>query len=143
MSLDQNDFAVISGVLIGDLLHRAAVSPAREICGLLLGRGDRIALAPPAANVAEDDRDSFEVDPAALIAAHRAQRAGGPCVLGHYHSHPGGRPMPSIRDRMAAEPGPLWLIIGSGEARLWRAAANGFRAMRLVVEHLDGCVCAR
>ena len=28
--------------------------------------------------------------PAALIAAHRAQRHGGPTLIGHFHSHPTG-----------------------------------------------------
>jgi len=47
-----------------------------EACGLLLGQGDAIATAWPAANVAPQPERHFEIDPTALIAAHRAARAG-------------------------------------------------------------------
>jgi proteasome lid subunit RPN8/RPN11 len=76
--------------------------------------------------------------PAALIAAHRAARAGGPALVGHYHSHPGGSPVPSARDAAAAEPGSYWIIAGSGALRAWYAdgrPADGkgrFRAVTIV-----------
>lgn len=112
--------------LVDRLLAEAALSPAVEICGLLIGRPDAIEAAIPAANVSPAPADSFEIDPAVLIAAHRAERAGGPLVLGCYHSHPLGPAAPSARDRAAAEHGRLWLILGGGEARLWRMARDGF-----------------
>jgi len=105
----------------------ADASPRYEVCGLLLGRPGLIECAVPAANVAPDPSRWFELDPRALIGALRAERSGGPCVLGHYHSHPSGNAEPSSRDVAAAEPGRLWLILGGGEARLWRAGATGFQ----------------
>jgi proteasome lid subunit RPN8/RPN11 len=122
---------VISLPCVSHLLAEAAASPNREVCGLLFGSVDRIERAVAAANVATRREDMFEIDPAALIAAHRAQRAGGPRLIGHYHSHPSGSAMPSVRDAAAAEPGKLWLILGGGEARLWRAGAQGFEALPL------------
>ncbi|RZM10829.1 MAG: hypothetical protein EOP68_05345, partial [Sphingomonas sp.] len=69
---------------------------------------------------------SFEIDPVALFAAHRRARAGGQAVVGHYHSHPSGVPVPSARDAaQAMGDGALWLIIGGGEARLWRSVERG------------------
>lgn len=79
----------------------------------------------PCRNVAPDPRDSFEIDPAALIAAHRAARSGGPAPIGHYHSHPRGPAHPSARDAAMAEPGSYWLIAGEGELRGWRARTDG------------------
>ena len=35
---------------------------------------------------------TLEIDPAKLIAALRAERGGGPAVVGCYHSHPRGGP---------------------------------------------------
>jgi desampylase len=97
-----------------------------EICGLLLGTGDRIEAAPRCRNVAADPARRFEIDPAELLATHRAARAGGPAVIGHYHSHPTGDPAPSRQDAADAAPDrSLWLIVGGGEARLWRAVADG------------------
>ncbi|MHA3790929.1 M67 family metallopeptidase [Sphingomonas sp. YL-JM2C] len=132
----------ISRAALDEILSSAAASPDAEICGLLLGqatgRGAVVAALRPCANVAADPRDSFEVDPAALIGAHRAARAGGPALVGHYHSHPGGSPVPSARDAAAAEPGSYWIIAGSGALRAWYAdgrPADGkgrFRAVTIV-----------
>lgn len=99
-----------------------AAADAREVCGLLLGTPDRIEAIIPAANVAADPTRHFELDPAALIAAHRAARSGGRAIIGHYHSHPSGVAAPSPTDAACATPdGSLWLIVGAGEATLWRA----------------------
>jgi proteasome lid subunit RPN8/RPN11 len=121
-------------VLIADAaLHtaraEAAASPDREVCGLLLGRPGLIERALPTANVAPDPTCWFEVDPQALFAALRAERVGGAQVLGHYHSHPSGSADPSPRDRAAAEPGRLWLILSNGAARLWRAGTSDFQPL--------------
>ncbi len=82
----------------------------------------------PAANVAADPACMFEIDPATLIHAHRAERAGGPRIAGCYHSHPGGDPTPSATDAAQAEPnGALWLICAGPpwRATLWKAMPHG------------------
>ena len=72
--------------------------------------------------------DAIEIDPAALIAAHRAARSGGAAVIGHYHSHPTGLAEPSPRDAADAAPdGSIWLIAGGGQVTAWRAVAAGRR----------------
>ncbi|QGP78333.1 M67 family metallopeptidase [Sphingobium sp. CAP-1] len=111
----------ISRGLLEHIMALAAAS-RDEICGLLLGRADRIEAIAPAANVAPDPARHFELDPATLIAAHRAARGGGPAVLGHYHSHPSGVAAPSATDAACAAPdGSLWMIVGGGDVTLWRA----------------------
>ena len=116
----------ISSDLLARLSRDAATRPDVEICGLLYGVADRIEAAEACGNVAPDPARRFELDPAALLAAHRRARAGGPPILGHYHSHPSGRAEPSEADAADAAPdGALWLILAAGEARLWRAGADG------------------
>lgn len=106
----------------------AAASPDREVCGLLLGSENFIVTASPCANVAAEPWRRFEIDPAALIAAHRAARSGGAAVIGHYHSHPTGLAEPSPRDAADAAPdGSIWLIAGGGQVTAWRAVAAGRR----------------
>ncbi len=118
----------ISTSLLRAIAEEATASPTREICGLLFGTPDAIVRHRSARNVAADPRAAFEIDPAALLVAHRAQRGGGPLIVGCYHSHPSGPPDPSPRDAADAEPnGWLWLIVGAGRARLWRAVAAGER----------------
>lgn len=102
----------------------------RECCGLLLGQGARIERAVPAANVHPDPERHFEIDPAALIAAHRAARAGGPQVVGYYHSHPNGRAEPSVEDiAMAERAGRFWAIVAAGNVLLWCDGVDGFTAL--------------
>lgn len=116
----------ISSALLDAILAHAAADPEREVCGLLFGRGDGIEDAVAEANVSAHPTDSFELDPAALFAAMRAERGGGRALLGHYHSHPRGPARPSARDAAAAgEPGRLWLIVGDGEVTAWRAVPGG------------------
>lgn len=107
-----------------ELLALAAESPDAEVCGLLFGDDSCIAAIAPAANVSPSPGDSFEIDPIALIAAHRATRQGeGARLIGWYHSHPNGVCEPSARDK-AGEAGWLWLIIGGGKIGLWRSEAD-------------------
>lgn len=113
--------------LIADLLARAAQAAPLECCGLLLGHGWQVAQAVPAANVAADPARHFEIDPQALIDAHRRARAGGPQVLGHYHSHPTGIARPSATDRaQAAGDGAIWAIVGGNAVTFWRDDGAGF-----------------
>jgi proteasome lid subunit RPN8/RPN11 len=116
-----------------------AAAETAEICGLLLGRGNAISAIRPAVNVASDPCRHFEIDPATLIAAHRAARGDGPAVLGHYHSHPSGLARPSAADAaQAATDGALWLIVAGDAVTLWRThsdaqGATAFAAVQLVV----------
>ncbi len=113
--------------------HAAKAAPA-ECCGLLLGRDGRVTEARPAANVAADPLRRFEIDPAALLAAHKQARAGGPELLGYYHSHPAGHPAPSAVDcEHASGDDRAWAILSGGEATFWRDGKHGFEAMDVTI----------
>ena len=109
-----------------------------EVCGMLLGAAGRIDAVRPASNVAPDPSRHFELDPAVLIAAHRAARDAGPAVIGHYHSHPSGVAVPSATDAACAAPdGTLWLIVAGDVARLWIAGPGEGGAVRFAEAMLD------
>jgi proteasome lid subunit RPN8/RPN11 len=124
------DLEVTSAALAAMRAAAAAAHP-REACGILLGEGGRIAEARETANVHPAPHRHFEIDPRALIEAHRAAREGaGDEVLGYFHSHPVGAPIPSATDRAsAAHDGRIWAIIAGGDVRLWRDDKDGFRAL--------------
>lgn len=112
------------------IIAEAARAAPREACGLLLGRGLRIIEARPCVNVAPSPETHFEIDPQTLIDAHRAARAGGPALIGYYHSHPSGPPEPSPTDRaQAAGDGKAWAIVAQGHVRFWRDEADGFKPL--------------
>lgn len=109
--------------------HAAQAAP-QEACGLLLGDGNRVLEARHTANVAPDKTRHFEIDPQALIEAHRAARNGGPQVIGYYHSHPSGSAEPSATDRAnAAHDGKIWAIAAAGDIRFWRDGEEGFEPL--------------
>lgn len=110
----------------------AAAAHPHEVCGLLLGEGARITAARVARNVHPTPATHFEIDPQALIDAHRAARAGGAQVLGYFHSHPTGDPVPSMTDRASASgDGRIWAIVAGHDVRFWRDDIAGFAALSL------------
>lgn len=107
------------------LAHAAAEYP-REACGLLLGTPGHVAVAERTRNIAPDPERGFEIDPAALLGAQRAARAGGPALIGWYHAHPNGLAEPSATDAARArEEGRWWLIVANGALHAFVAEAGG------------------
>jgi desampylase len=124
--------------------HAQRVYP-EECCGILIGGNDgeaaRVAEVVPAANVASERRHRFEIDPRALLAAHRRARERHQEVVGYYHSHPDAPARPSAHDLAHAWPGDRHLIVAiaggaPGEIRAWRRTGDGFEP--IVLERAEG-----
>lgn len=97
----------------------AAAHPA-EACGLLFGAEGLIDGWQEARNVAERPKREFEIDPATLFAALRAERAGGPRLIGYWHSHPEGKAEPSRRDTERADlDDKVWVIVAGDDVAAW------------------------
>jgi proteasome lid subunit RPN8/RPN11 len=106
-----------------------------EACGILLGRNGRIDAVQPARNVHPTPRTHFEIDPRALIDAHRSARQGGPEILGYYHSHPQGRAEPSATDRAQASGDErVWAIVAGNDVTFWRDDEDGFAKLSYIAE---------
>lgn len=122
---------VLTSEVLSRLIAAARAANPHEACGILLGEGEQITAAHPARNIHPSPATHFEIDPKALIDAHRAARTAGALqVLGYYHSHPAGAPVPSATDRaQAARDGRIWAIIAGDEVRLWRDCEEGFAAL--------------
>jgi proteasome lid subunit RPN8/RPN11 len=115
--------------VVETLIAEARRAHPLEACGLLLG-GEAIEQAVVCRNVHPEPLRHFEIDPAALIAAYKAARGGCPALLGYWHSHPVGPPVPSQCDReMAGGDDRVWAIVAGEEVRFWRDAPRGFEAL--------------
>ena len=114
-----------------EMLRAAALAHPREACGLLLGSATgRIEQSVETANVAPDPARHFEIDPAALIAAFKTERAGGLRLLGYWHSHPRGEAVPSATDRaMVLGDGRVWAIVAEQAIGWWQDTPDGFVAL--------------
>ncbi|MDG6078020.1 M67 family peptidase [Erythrobacter litoralis] len=120
----------ITEKILSAMLHEANRVHPNECCGILVGEPGRITGAIPAGNVHPLPQTQFEIDPQALIDAHRAARGGGPQVVGYYHSHPNGLARPSATDaQRAADDRAVWAIIAAGRVTFWRAGAGAFSAL--------------
>jgi desampylase len=126
----------ISRSLYDTIVEHIDAEHPREACGLLFGTDELVEAVLPCRNVAADPERHFEIDPAALLAAHRDARNGGPRVIGHYHSHPVGTSSPSRHDADCAQPdGSFWMISSplaedddpelGGWIGTWKAVPNG------------------
>ena len=123
------DVEVTSAALAAMQAAARAAHP-HEACGILLGEGGRIAEACETRNVHPEPATHFEIDPQALIDAHRVARSGGPQVLGYFHSHPNGLATPSATDRTSsAGDGRIWAIVAAGDVTFWRDGEEGFAAL--------------
>jgi proteasome lid subunit RPN8/RPN11 len=117
------------------ILQAAVQAAPHEACGLLLGTPGHIEAAHASANVHPEPARHFEIDPAALIAAHKAARSGGAQLIGYFHSHPNGLARPSATDAaMASGDGRIWAIAAGGTVSLWRDTPSGFEALSYAIK---------
>ena len=127
------DGEVTSSVMAAMRDAAACAHPA-EACGILLGQSldesARITGFLETLNVHPSPHTHFEIDPGALIAAHKEARTGGPQVLGYFHSHPTGEASPSATDQaQSAGDGSIWAIAGRADIAFWRDDPRGFQSL--------------
>ena len=111
------------------VVHARRDAP-QEACGIIIGIGTQAKQVIPLANTADDPLHRYEVDPAGFV---RAVLAAEQQLIGIYHSHPGGDPIPSPTDvHEAAYPDAAYLIVGHKD-----------HIPRLAAWHIDGSVVER
>ena len=111
----------------------------RECCGFLLGHQRWIRFALPMPNCASTPETRYRIDDRAHLELRRWLRQVRPAleIVGVYHSHPEGDPLPSPTDiREAYYPEWLYVIAGlrGGTARLrsFRIAGGAARETPIV-----------
>jgi len=130
----------LSRALLSRIESAAVASLPRECCGMLTGAKSKdgwdVAGVEPSRNIAPDDCcDRFEIDPALLLRLQKAARAGGPRMIGVYHSHPAGEAAPSQVDLAQAwQTGMIWLItaLKAGKLAQTRAFLRGEKSFEAV-----------
>lgn len=116
------------------LADHARSEVPHEACGLIAGHGDRVTRLIPIKNTAADPVHQYVMDQAELSRHLPALMREGLDLIGFYHSHPTGEPIPSPTDVAQAHyPDTAYLIIGLKHAEPHFAAwlINQGRVSRL------------
>lgn len=120
---------------LADEMVRAAVEAApREACGLLVGRVRMVARVVPAGNI-DPAPTRYTIAPEDHFAAVRGARRDGLEVIGVWHSHPHGPPLPSASDTAEAVSDFVYVIVGltpEPAIAAWRLVGGNFVALGLV-----------
>lgn len=104
-----------------EILSHADAGGDEEVCGVLAGERcedgtARVDAVHRAENVADQPRTRYRIDPEAQLAIIERIEAAGRTVVGFYHSHPRGPPVPSETDaERAAWPGYSYAICVPGD----------------------------
>jgi len=85
----------------------------QEACGLIAGIGEQAHEIIPMANVADEPQHQFRLDDEQFTKTMFDLERAGLSLIGIYHSHPSGDPIPSQIDiREAAYPDTAYVIVG-------------------------------
>ena len=128
----------IGGDVLATVESHARRDAPLECCGLLVGTGDLIDEAVPAANVLAS-ASRFELDPRVHLETNRRLRGTARSVLGAYHSHPRSAAVPSPRDLAEARyPEFVWMIVSlmtePPDCRIYCIVAGDARELALLVQ---------
>ena len=128
------DAVHLPAAAIDAILAHAQRDVPHEACGLLVGVGLTVIRLAPTIN-ADASASRYTIPAAQHFAAIREARVDGLEVIGAYHSHPRGEPVPSSADTAAAFPGFVFVIAGlvpQPQLRAGRLVNGNFAELRLV-----------
>jgi proteasome lid subunit RPN8/RPN11 len=122
-----------------DILEHARAEAPNEACGLLLGQGGAVTEIVRTRNDDPDPHNGFVVSPRDLFAVLNRVEQQSLELVGVYHSHPTGHPIPSERDiREAHYPDAAQLIVGLAgpepEIAAWRIDSGRVSRIDLFVQ---------
>lgn len=122
-----------------DILEQARAEAPNEACGLLIGKAGEVTEVVPTRNEDPDPRTGFVVAPSDLFAILNRLEQQSLELVGVYHSHPTGHPIPSERDiREAHYPDAAQVIVGlaksAPEIAAWRIDAGRVTRIDLFIQ---------
>jgi proteasome lid subunit RPN8/RPN11 len=113
-----------------------------ECCGFMMAETldpAAVTWVLPAQNIEKEiPEQKFAPDHGQYLKAVELEALGKAKVTGVYHSHPGGRPIPSAYDTEMAVPGLIYLIVATNgdtvEQRAWKLDDAKFQEEPLHIE---------
>jgi proteasome lid subunit RPN8/RPN11 len=128
------DGILIDASALADMIAHARAEAPRECCGLLIGTRDAVVRSFRAKNLAPAVTRYF-IDPHDHFRALRLARTESLQVIGAYHSHPAGDPVPSATDIAEANSGSefVYVIVSlvKDEVRAYRIDGGTYELLTL------------
>ena len=122
----------LSDELAARVLQAASRAYPNECCGLIEGLetkdGWRALAIHEAQNIADDKARRFLIDPQLQFDLMRRMRESQARLIGCFHSHPDGRPVPSATDRAEAYDDDFVYLIAAGSPDVFTLKAYVFTA---------------
>ncbi len=108
--------------LLKKMVDHAREEAPREACGIILGMEDRALKVLRAKNASETPEYTYSIDAEELLKSFEIAEKLGYEIIGFYHSHPHGSPVPSGIDLARAAWDRAYYVILNikGEVRAWR-----------------------
>jgi proteasome lid subunit RPN8/RPN11 len=95
------------------IARQALDNRLKEVCGILAGVGEQVREIIPIQNAASDPAHFFQLDERSFTQAMFDIERTGLSLIGIYHSHPNGDPIPSQVDiQQANYPDTAYVIVG-------------------------------
>ncbi len=116
------------------ILAHAEFCAPMECCGLLAGPSPAVvSFVYPLTN-ADLSPVAYTIEPYEHYRAWKHAEANGWNLIGAFHSHPNGPPVPSPTDlRLAMEPEWTYLIVSSGQIRGFSMSTSSIAEVGLVL----------
>jgi len=139
MSESVRDKILIKRNVYEELVRQCLKDPAKEVCGILAGKGRAIEKIFPLANISDSPKLCYHIDPKEQLAVFKQLRNQGLELSAIYHSHVDSQAYPSAKDiELAFYPESSYVIISLSKQK--PPEARSFRIIEGKIEE-EELVC--
>ncbi len=128
----------VSGKLVKKMVEHAREKAEEEVCGIILGKNNRALMIMRATNTSENPEYTYSMSVRDIIRAYDTAQELAYVIIGFYHSHPCGSPVPSGIDiARATWDGAYYVILnleGDIKAWNWQGDKKKFSEEKLIIE---------
>lgn len=122
-----------------ELIRQCLKDPAKEVCGILAGKGKKIEKIFPLANISDSPKLCYHIDPQEQLSVFKQLRNQGLELSAIYHSHVDSPAYPSAKDiELAFYPESSYIIVSLSDPK--SPVARSFRIVDGKIEE-EELVC--
>ena len=130
------DRVLIKRDVYEELIRQCLKDPAREVCGILGGKGREMEKIFPLANISDSPKLCYHIDPKEQLSVFKELRAQELELTAIYHSHVDSPAYPSARDiELAFYPESSYIIVSLSDPK--SPVARSFRIVEGKIEEKE------